>query len=711
MNNDAHQTPADAADRMARSLRDAADRLQLDPIEPAVAHRRAVRRRRRRSTLAGLAGVVAVGAIGAVVAIDGGDDSIEFAAPEATAPPTSVADSGGDDADRSSTGSTPSTTPVTTPATLPVSPGAGKSESVFDSAESTALDATGTVQLLPWADGFLQIGVEYPPQPLSPLPDEITALFPDEVRALFPDGLPPTVQEATDALSEAGLLDEVTAVLAEHPEASEAIYATPAPPPVLRASFTTNGTEWRTVELDSPTTYPGQFRVSGDRLMTWATEYDEPDTPRQPPTASRLVVAWTDDLTTWTTVTHPLSVAPDSRPYVRHEVNVSTVAMVGDRWVAHVQENTWFDLEALLPREVLEEYSATGYGMASDDEGLTIERYDESGASTVSRTFTWAELGLEGNPEEAYRRDNPDGNAESRLLTAVLDGPISETPPPENVQWGTVFGVGDTFVFGGERVFESVDAATWSEITDIPFDYLNDAVPVDDGILLVGDGERGRAAFVHTADGARRDVTLPDLPKRYWLGGGLGSGSAAWVVELYDEPTAVEPGWEPVTIEVDHDGKRLSLTEGADGFSYTVTDIASGSILVDRTQSYSDGQGEGPWETSPDSDVGVFVARDDDGVEVARFPGDLIQARYAEVYEATETSVAPAEDAAAEAEAMLPDLWVVATADAEHWLVAQLPEPDLDDNFWPGIGAAVNGDRVIYPGAPDGFVVATLPSG
>ncbi len=98
-------------------------------------------------------------------------------------------------------------------------------------------------------------------------------------------------------LSEAGLLDEVTAVLAEHPEASEAIYARDAPPPTLTASFTTDGAEWRTVELAPPVGVPGQFTVAGDRLVVWSFGAMERRPRRPPPT--ELVIAATDDLVDW----------------------------------------------------------------------------------------------------------------------------------------------------------------------------------------------------------------------------------------------------------------------------------------------------------------------------------------------------------------------------------------------------------------------------
>jgi len=72
--------------------------------------------------------------------------------------------------------------------------------------------------LVPWDDGFLAVGIRYPPRPLpDELPAEIAELFPPEVVELFPDGLPADQQLAMDILNEAGLLDVVMNILNEHP--------------------------------------------------------------------------------------------------------------------------------------------------------------------------------------------------------------------------------------------------------------------------------------------------------------------------------------------------------------------------------------------------------------------------------------------------------------------------------------------------------------
>ena len=81
---------------------------------------------------------------------------------------------------------------------------------------------------VPWEDGFLVGSTFFPPQPLpDELPEEVRALFPQEVLDLFDGGLPATISEATTMLSDAGLLDVVSEIISNNPEAYDAIYGTP----------------------------------------------------------------------------------------------------------------------------------------------------------------------------------------------------------------------------------------------------------------------------------------------------------------------------------------------------------------------------------------------------------------------------------------------------------------------------------------------------
>ena len=159
--------------------------------------------------------------------------------------------------------------------------------------------------LVPWGDGFLALGMEYPGQPLpEQLPPEIAELFPPEVTALFPDGLPPTQQEAMDILNEAGLLDVVMDVLDENPEAMDALQSAPRPAPEMVASWSTNGDQWVPTEVAAPVDIGAisSVAVAGDRL-TFAGAL--------PPTVDGdpwiITIASTRDLENWNTASLPVT--------------------------------------------------------------------------------------------------------------------------------------------------------------------------------------------------------------------------------------------------------------------------------------------------------------------------------------------------------------------------------------------------------------------
>ncbi len=121
--------------------------------------------------------------------------------------------------------------------------------------------------VVPWDGGFLAIGTESQPVPLpSDLPPEIVELFSEEVRELFPEGLP-SQDEAIEILQDAGLFDEVMAVLSDHPEASDALSTDPLPR-LLVAAWSADGLDWERAALHQPTDIAevSSYSTRGDRL-------------------------------------------------------------------------------------------------------------------------------------------------------------------------------------------------------------------------------------------------------------------------------------------------------------------------------------------------------------------------------------------------------------------------------------------------------------
>ena len=188
--------------------------------------------------------------------------------------------------------------------------------------------------LVPWDDGFLALGMEYPEQPLpEQLPPEVAELFPPEVLALFPDGLPPTQAEAMDILNEAGLFDVVMDVLNENPEAMDAVQSVPQPAPEIVASWSTDGDQWIPTEVTAPIDLGtvSSVAVAGDRL-TFAGAV--------PPTVDgdpwTIAIASTRDLENWNTASLPV-VESGSLPEAE-SIWVFPVAVAADdqHWVVRL---------------------------------------------------------------------------------------------------------------------------------------------------------------------------------------------------------------------------------------------------------------------------------------------------------------------------------------------------------------------------------------
>ena len=228
-----------------------------------------VRRRRMRTRVAAGLGVVALAVGGAVAfaALGQSDDPDMLVSADPTVPTDEATD----------TAPAASTVPDSGRATTPTVP-------VIEQPRvpGVAVDApTETAFAFPWRDGFVAGSVVFPPQLLpAELPPEIAALFPQEVIDLFAGDLPATIDEATTMLSEAGLLDEVSAMLSAHPEASAAIYGEPSnEPPTIDARFTTDGEAWETIEMTLPAgaTYFDGLATAGGRLAVLFNEQQTSD--------------------------------------------------------------------------------------------------------------------------------------------------------------------------------------------------------------------------------------------------------------------------------------------------------------------------------------------------------------------------------------------------------------------------------------------------
>lgn len=675
-------TPLD--DQVRRTLHATADGLDIDLASPAdIAGRGRHRRRRKWVATAGASAVVL--AIGAVV-VTSRDDAGSVQTSDSVAPSTT----------------SPQEVPIiTTPPTMPpieqeaapITAAAGSgSASESDAGVVSASAPNGAAQLAPWRDGFVSVASIYASRPVPErLPDDVRELFSPEVLELFADGLPATLDEAMTVLDDAGLLDEVSALISEHPAARDAILGTEVPPPRTVASFTGDGVSWTETELPISLSNPMIAR-SGDDLVAWSMI--ETPTVGEPSYTSptEAAIAATSDLTEWRTATTDFATGEQLPEYMQSQVWMNSAVVVDDRWFALASKDAYVDYERLLPADLLGRINDAGsWGVGSSDDGLEIEYTDDAGEQVVER-LSWSELGLDESPEG--QRDH---TGEHLLRTGTFGGESEAgTLPVDGAAGGnsaTIARWGDEVLYVGDSVFASPDGRTWTVIAPLPAGFqVNAVVPMADGCLLVGSTETGQAMALRLAsDGHLSDVDLPTLPGVYGLW--ENASSPAWVVQL--EPDVPPPA--PVTFTFDHEGYTVTISDGQTGTDALIVDAASGEVIVDR-------------HLTPDERAAAFVVDDatgdlvvsitdpGTGDELVRIPETTFSEAYAQAAPDMPASEPPAWD---------PDMWLVASPDGERWITRDLDDPDPEGEFFPAV-AAVNGDRVLYTTGDD-WVVETIP--
>ena len=664
-------------DRVRATLRASADDIDLDIASPADIIGRGRARRRRTWTAAGGATVLIV-VMGTIV-LTTRDDAGSVQTSDSVAVSTT----------------SPQEVPlITTPPTLPppeTDPTTPTTPTTVASPTSAPV-ATPTAggPLAPWRDGFVSVASIYTSRPLpEQLPEEVRDLFSPEVLELFADGLPATLDEATTVLSEAGLLEEVSAVLSDHPAARTAILGDEAPPPRTVASFTSDGVTWNESELPIPL-YNPMIARSGDELVAWSMiEVTTPDgSGYTSPTEA--AIGATSDLAEWRTATIDFDTGEQLPEYMQSQVWLNSAVVVGDRWFALASVDTYIEYERLLPADLSRRISAAGsWGVGTSNDGIEVEYTDETGERVVER-LSWTELGLDESPEK-------DGDhSTAHLLRIGTFGGDSEVGvlPSGGAGAGhsaTITRWGDEILYVADSVYTSPDGRTWTTMASLPDDFqVNAVAPMADGLLLVGWSELGDTTALRlSSDGQLSDVVLPELPNSYGLW--ENTSSPAWVVQLDDAPAP-----NPVTFTFEHDDLTVTISDGPGGTDALVVETASGDVVVDRHLTPE--ELGAAFVTDDETGEGVVSITDaDTGEELVRIPESAYFGAYSE--EASENSMVETQ--------WEPDLWLVATPDGERWITRDLEDPDPDGDYFPTV-AAVNGDRAMYH-AIDGWVIEMIP--
>lgn len=646
-------------DDLRRGLDNIAATIDVGDLDLAAVRTTARRRRRRVQLTAGLGALALVaGATVAVIAFTPDDEpdrlvTADVQEPDASSPSTSISDEE-PAATELSTASAAQTVEVIDRPGVP-----GQIAGVGGAPEYGEWSAA-------WRDGFLVGSQVFAPQPLpAELPEEVSALFPQEVRDLFGGDLPPTIDEATQMLRDAGLLEVVTEIIAANPEASAAIYSAESQQaPTLDVRFTTDGVTWEPIEVVQPpdASYISGATAVGDRLVVWyGTQGPDSDSGD-----GTVRVATTVDLVNW----NVQEIVPPAPAFELPDGLAWSVQPVGfaandSGWVASVYANIEFDPFQLVPAEVRAELDQgeVGFSYGTDDSGITI---NVDGADSIA--FTWDELGV---PPEAAAYLNGENWAPS-TWAAAWDGVPTPSQSPEPL--GGIVATPAGFVGLGEDIRFSSDGLTWS--TDpLPVEdayYVTASFAFDGGIIVFVDTPDGIQFYrLDERGGSPQRLDIPGLPVR--AAGGFGSVSRLGVVL-----DAAEPGPPPPPLVVEVDGYRLTID--ASNSVVEVVDVATGEIVATSDMRSVDEGGPITWDLA-----GATVTDPTTGDVVVVFPSEAVDAANEALYE----NSAPVE------EEYYPDLWLLASLDGEAFVVEHLDDGGDGGGYIGPSALTANGSRLL----------------
>ncbi|GJM39133.1 MAG: hypothetical protein DHS20C19_25000 [Acidimicrobiales bacterium] len=661
-----------------------------------------------------------LGVAGVVAFLSSDDPDVSVASPEGDdGSIVQGVESLGDDPATPGNGDTqPVTTTVAPPAT-------GNETDAIGSASDVGVDWGGGDWVVAWGDGFLSFAQVFEPSDLTleELFPDIRDLFPAEIVEVVEASGAVTLEEQIDAVTEAGLLEEATAIFTEHPDLLDAF------------NQVQSGGTYRTVAQVSPdgetwTDLPDFGFPSGNdfaqQVVSDGTHLVVVDQTWTDDGGTAISVAQTTDLETWTVTEIPLA-ADTGPPHVTVDVWAGGLAIGADGWYLTVNENTYVDLWSLVPEWVFDEIGDRGYGFEATAAGIEVVIYDdiwavdfEGGGVGVDEvptttlappergleveapepppfeepevllTVSWDELPL--TFEEYQEQQFESGGAVAWL--GSFDGALSQATVPDEAADGCCSVIGTDAGFlaqswheDGPTVFFSPDGMSWSPVT-LPagIGWINALAAVEGGVVLI---DESSGVWRGDADGSGwQAVTVDGLPENasIWLRPSSGRG----VATILDAATY---DWEPqeATYEavIEHDGFEIVIENNTDGSGFvTITEIATGVVVLDEFVEET-GNDDAPSFVLTDEDAGTFTFLDADDEVIVVVP---IEAIVNTVSDAEDAAREFEGDAIAEPDLYVPDAWLIASRDGLTWHVEDLSDDPADGFFGQ---AAINGDTVV----------------
>jgi hypothetical protein len=372
--------------------------------------------------------------------------------------------------------------------------------------------------LLPWRDGFLSFRVEFGPQASPELPEELAALLPQEVWDLFPDGLPPTLEEAQQIVSDAGLLDVVLDAMNESEELSAAIRSGETPVEVA-ADFTTDGVIWESlpIELSVDPAAIQQVVSTGDEIALYGGGgplYDiSPEHEYYVAISNGSLVDWSVE----TLAAPPVEELGD----IFHVEGYVTFDANDDRWIVRlatgVGSDPYMEYEMVAGSWSAEWGEEPTYTAADEDEPWTDIHAIEAGFGHVLYT-----------PE---------------ALIATESGFLKLAEPLEF----------------------STDGVHWTPVEGAPADLkVIGTMPIGDGTIVLMNGRAGTRPFLVSPDMQQwQEVLVDGLPRDF--------GSNDWYFDSLDSVAEVIIAPSGVWLLATTDGETWIVDPlGADDGSHEV---------------------------------------------------------------------------------------------------------------------------------------------